>query len=128
MIHRALLGSMERFIGVLIEHYAGKFPVWLAPVQLILINVGEDVREYTEKLEKQLLVEGIRVESDLREETIGYKIREAISKKVPYIGVIGRKESEEGTISIRKRGEKDSTAIKTDEFLNIINKEIKNRI
>jgi threonyl-tRNA synthetase len=127
MIHRALLGSMERFIGVLIEHYAGKFPVWLAPVQLILINIGEDVRDYTEKLEKQLMLEGLRVGSDLREETIGYKIREAISQKVPYIGVVGRKESEEGTISIRKRGEKDSTAMKTEEFINFINKEIKNK-
>lgn len=127
MIHRALLGSMERFIGVLIEHYAGKFPVWLAPVQIILINVGEDVRDYTEKLAEKLLLEDIRVESDLREETIGYKIRDAISKKVPYIGVIGKKESEEGTISIRKRGEKDSTAVKTDEFLNMIHNEIKDR-
>jgi threonyl-tRNA synthetase len=128
MIHRALLGSLERFIGVLIEHYAGKFPVWLAPVQLILINVGEDSKDYTIKLEKNLSLEGIRVESDLREETIGYKIRDAINRKVPYIGVAGKKEAEEGTISIRKRGEKDSTAIKADEFLNIINKEIKNKI
>ncbi len=128
MIHRALLGSLERFIGVLIEHYAGKFPVWLAPVQLMLINVGEDVKEYTDKLEKNLLLEGIRVESDLREETIGYKIRDAINQKVPYIGVIGKKEAEDGTISIRKRGEKDSAALKAEEFLNIINKEIKNKI
>jgi threonyl-tRNA synthetase len=128
MIHRALLGSMERFIGVLIEHYAGKFPAWLAPVQLMLINVGEDVRDYTEKLERKLSLEGIRVESDLREETIGYKIRDAIGQKVPYIGVIGKKEAEDGTISIRKRGEKDSTALKADEFLNIINKEIKSKI
>ncbi|MBN2403382.1 MAG: threonine--tRNA ligase [Spirochaetes bacterium] len=127
MIHRALLGSMERFIGVLIEHYAGKFPVWLAPVQIILINVGEDVRDYTEKLAEKLLLEDIRVESDLREETIGYKIRDAISKKVPYIGVIGKKESELSTISIRKRGEKDSTAVKTDEFLHMIHNEIKDR-
>ena len=127
MIHRALLGSLERFIGVLIEHYAGKFPAWLAPVQLILINIGEDVRDYTENLEKKLLLDGIRVESDLREETIGYKIKNAISKKVPYIGVIGKKEAEDGTISIRKRGEKDSTVFKTEEFLNIINKEIKDK-
>ena len=127
MIHRALLGSIERFIGVLIEHYAGKFPSWLAPVQLILLNIGEDVREHTENLEKKLLLEGIRVESDLREETIGYKIKNAISKKVPYIGVIGKKEAEEGTISIRKRGEKDSTVFKTEEFLNILNKEIKDK-
>ncbi|MFH0977582.1 MAG: threonine--tRNA ligase [Spirochaetota bacterium] len=128
MIHRALLGSMERFIGVLIEHYAGKFPAWLAPIQIILINVGEDSKDYTEKLEKKLLLEDIRTESDLREETIGYKIRDAIGKKVPYIGVIGKKESEQGTISIRKRGEKESASFSTEEFIKIIKKEINDKI
>ncbi len=128
MIHRALLGSIERFIGVLIEHYAGKFPAWIAPVQMILLNIGEDTREYAEYTVKRLFNEEIRVEGDYRDETIGYKIRDAIEKKVPYIGVIGKKESEAGKISIRKRGEKDSTVMDIDEFLKIIRKDIQNKI
>ena len=128
IIHRALLGSMERFIGVLIEHYAGKFPVWLAPVQLILLNIGEDVREYTNNLALKLQSEEIRVETDLRDETIGYKIRDAISGKAPYIGVIGKRESEDGTISIRKRGEKNSVTMKIEDFLRETREEIRKKI
>ncbi|MDY6969841.1 MAG: threonine--tRNA ligase, partial [Spirochaetota bacterium] len=128
MIHRALLGSLERFIGILIEHYAGKFPLWLAPVQIMLLNVTTEEKEYTDKLLSRMLSEEIRAETDLRDETIGYKIRDAISKKPPYIGVIGKRETENGTISIRKRGEKNSTVYDLEEFIKKINEEVESRI
>ncbi len=127
MIHRALLGSLERFIGILIEHYAGRFPVWLSPIQIILINVGEEQAEYVRSLQERLMHEGIRVETDLREETMGYKVREAIGKKVPYIGVIGKKEAEEGAISLRLRGENKSTPEKIEDFIARVKEEVRQR-
>jgi threonyl-tRNA synthetase len=123
MIHRALLGSLERFIGLLIEHYAGRFPVWLAPVQIFLLNLSDGEKGFVSDLKNRFLAEDIRVETDLREETIGYKVRDAISKKVPYIGVIGRREADNGMISIRKRGEKDSASMKIEDFIIKIRKE-----
>lgn len=120
MIHRALLGSLERFLGILIEHYAGKFPVWLAPVQIIFINVGEEQKDFTEHIIDKFTNMGIRAESDLRDETIGYKIRDAIGKKVPYIGVTGKREAENNTVSLRKRGEKDSSEIKIEDLISLI--------
>ncbi|MCU0822432.1 MAG: threonine--tRNA ligase, partial [Spirochaetes bacterium] len=123
MIHRALLGSLERFIGLLIEHYAGRFPVWLAPVQIFLLNLSDGEKGFVSDLKNRFLAEDIRVETDLREETIGYKVRDAISKKVPYIGVIGRREADNGMISIRKRGEKDSVSMKIEDFIIKIRKE-----
>ena len=127
MIHRALLGSLERFIGILIEHYAGKFPVWLAPVQIILLNVGEAEKEIVDSLKNRMLYEEIRVETDLREETIGYRVREAIAKKVPYIGVIGKREAEQKTVSLRRRGSKESTVIQIEELIKLIKSDINNR-
>ena len=128
MIHRALLGSLERFIGILIEHYAGKFPLWLSPAQLLLLNVGDGQREFTEKLRDRLLFEEIRAEIDVRDETMGYKVREAIARKVPYIGVIGKREAEANTISVRKRGEISSIQMGVEEFCKKIKDEIKSRI
>ncbi len=127
MIHRALLGSLERFIGILIEHYAGKFPTWLSPVQVLLINIGEDTGKFTEDLAMKLMSEEIRTETDLREETVSYKIRDGIAKKIPYIGVIGKRESENNTISLRKRGEKNSFVMNIDEFITYLKNEIKNK-
>ena len=127
MIHRALLGSLERFIGILIEHYNGKFPVWLAPVQLFLISVAGKHAAFVEDLRSKMLQEGIRVETDIREESIGYKIREAISKKIPYLGIIGDKEIEGESLSIRKRGEKESSSFKISNFIEKIKEETKNR-
>jgi len=101
VIHRALLGSLERFIGILIEHYAGAFPVWLAPVQLRLIPVGEDHRRAVHDLQQKL--DGLRVEVDERDETVGKRIRDAEVEKVPYVVVYGDKESEE-SLAVRKRG------------------------
>jgi threonyl-tRNA synthetase len=120
MIHRALLGSIERFVGVLVEHYAGKFPLWLSPVQLTLLNVVSEAADHTARLRDEMMRGGLRVEADLREETIGYKIRDAIEKKVPYIGVIGKKEVESGTVSVRRRGETTSRTMPVDEFTALL--------
>ncbi|MEW6526040.1 MAG: threonine--tRNA ligase [Spirochaetota bacterium] len=124
MIHRALLGSMERFIGILTEHYAGRFPVWLSPVQVILVNVGPEQADYTRDLAKKLLLQGIRAKTDLRDETIKYKIRDAIEQKVPYIGVIGGREMQENTIAVRKRGEQKPETMKTEDFITFIQRQI----
>jgi threonyl-tRNA synthetase len=103
MLHRVILGAMERFIGVLIEHYAGAFPVWLAPVQAILLTVTERHIPYAEKVHQQLIRKGIRIERDLRNEKLGFKVREAQVQKIPYMLVIGDREEKEGTVSPRKR-------------------------
>lgn len=124
MIHRALLGSIERFIGILTEHYAGRFPVWLSPVQVILVNVGPEQADYTKNLALQLREQGIRVKTDLRDETIKYKIRDAIEQRVPYIGVIGGREVQENTIAVRKRGEQKPETMKTEEFISFIQKQM----
>ncbi|MEJ5363037.1 MAG: threonine--tRNA ligase [Spirochaetota bacterium] len=124
MIHRALLGSIERFIGILTEHYAGRFPVWLSPVQIILVNVGPEQAAYTKDLAMKLRLQGIRVKTDLRDETIKYKIRDAIEQKVPYIGVIGGREMQENTIAVRKRGEQKPETMKTDDFITLIQRQI----
>ncbi len=120
MIHRALLGSLERFIGILIEHYSGKFPTWLAPVQVILMNVTENEADYVRDLKKLLVSQEFRAEADARNESVGYKIRDAISKKVPFIAVIGAKEVNDKTISIRRRGENKSITMTIDEFKKIV--------
>lgn len=104
MIHRAIFGSIERFIGILIEHFAGKFPVWLAPMQVKILPITDRTLEYAEKVAKALKDKGIRCEIDKRNEKIGYKIREARMEKVPYVLVLGDKEAEEGTVNVNKRG------------------------
>jgi len=101
VVHRALYGSFERFIGILIEHYGGAFPVWLAPVQVRLIPVGEDHREAVQRLQEQL--EGLRVDVDERDETVGKRIRDAELEKIPYVVVYGDKESD-ASLAVRKRG------------------------
>jgi len=127
MIHRALLGSIERFIGILTEHYAGRFPVWLSPVQVILVNVGPEQADYTKELSLNLRLQGIRVKTDLRDETIKYKIRDAIEQRVPYIGVIGGREMQENTIAVRKRGEQKPETMKIEEFIQLIQKQSKDK-
>ncbi|MBP7602872.1 MAG: threonine--tRNA ligase [Spirochaetes bacterium] len=123
MIHRALLGSIERFVGVLVEHFAGKFPLWLSPVQLTLLNVVSEAAEHTARLRDELTRGGLRVEADLREETIGYKIRDAIEKKVPFIGVIGKKEMESDSVSVRRRGENTSKTMPVGECIALLERE-----
>jgi threonyl-tRNA synthetase len=108
MLHRALLGSLERFFGVMIEHYAGAFPLWLAPTQVMIIPITEKQHEFAGEVALQLKAAGIRVEVDDRSEKMGYKIREAESLKVPYMLVIGQKEAEQNQVSVRKHREGDS--------------------
>jgi threonyl-tRNA synthetase len=123
MLHRTLLGSMERFLGVLIEHYAGAFPTWLAPVQAIILTVTDRHQSYGEKLHKQLLDGGIRVEKDLRNEKLGYKIREAQLQKIPYMLVVGDREVEAGGVSPRRRDGKDLKLMEVAEFIRLIREE-----
>jgi len=128
MVHRALLGSIERFVGILIEHYGGRFPAWISPVQAILINVSEEQADDVRKIKASMVEMNFRPETDLRNESVGYKIREAISQKVPYIGVIGKNEAENGSISVRKRGEKDSVTMKLEEFYSLLKNDVDNKI
>ena len=127
MIHRACFGSMERFIGILIEHFAGAFPTWMAPVQVKILPISEKHVEYAEKLRKAFKDAYVRVELDDRSEKIGYKIRQAQMEKVSYMLVVGDKEVEEGKVAVRKRGVGEQGAIPWEEFLANIKEEIKNR-
>jgi len=124
MLHRALFGSFERFVGVLIEHYAGAFPVWLAPVQVKLVAVSEKHIEFVQKLASEFKKEDIRVELDISDETVGNKIRKAVAEKVPYMLVIGDKEAGSDKLIIRDRGSKETREIGKEEFFD----EIKNKI
>lgn len=126
MIHRALLGSIERFFGVLLEHYAGAFPVWLAPVQARILPILESHHEYANQIAEKLRLHDVYVEVDTRNEKIGYKIREAQMDKVPYMLVIGDKEMESGTVSVRSRKDGDIGSMPVDEFVSRIVEEIKN--
>lgn len=117
MIHRALLGSLERFFGILVEHYKGAFPVWLAPVQCVIINVSENEADAAESLRKKMQSEGLRAECDLSNETMGYKIRNAVTGKAPFVAVIGRKELDSGTVSVRNRGTDKSELMTIEDFI-----------
>jgi len=123
MLHRVILGAMERFIGVLIEHYAGAFPVWLAPVQAILLTVTERHIPYAERVYGRLIEKGIRVEKDFRNEKLGFKIREAQVQKIPYMLVVGDREEQEGTISPRKRSGEAMKGVNLEEFIKQIESE-----
>ncbi len=121
MLHRAILGSIERFIGILIEQYEGKFPVWLAPVQTVVMNITGKQAAYVEKVEKMLKNQGIRVISDLRNEKIGFKIREHTLKRIPYMLVVGDREMEESTIAVRSLGGEDLGTMQIDEYVKLVN-------
>ena len=127
MIHRACFGSMERFIGILTEHYAGAFPTWMAPVQVKILPISEKHVEYAKELAKQMHRDYVRVEVDDRSEKIGYKIRQAQMAKVPYMLVVGDKEVEEGTVNVRKHGGDELGSVPFEEFFNAIKIEIKER-
>ena len=118
MIHRVVLGSIERFIGVITEHFAGAFPLWLAPEQVRILPISDKFHDYAQDVCKQLDMEGLRVSVDTRSEKIGYKIREAQLHKIPYMLIIGEKEVESGTVSVRKRGEGDIGAVRIGEFVD----------
>ena len=127
MIHRACFGSMERFIGILTEHYAGAFPTWMAPVQVKVLPISEKHVEYANQLAKQMCHDYVRVEVDDRNEKIGYKIRQAQMEKVPYMLVVGDKEMEDNSVNVRKHGDDELGTVPFDEFFNSIKIEIKER-
>lgn len=124
VIHRAILGSTERFLGVMIEHFAGNFPVWLAPVQVQLLAVSEKHAQYCETLAQEFRRAKIRVEVDAENETIGKKIRNATKQKIPYILVVGDKEIEAGNLAIRKRGERETIMMSTEDFIEYVQEKI----
>ncbi len=127
MIHRALLGSLERFFGVLIEHYGGAFPLWLAPVQVRVLPITDRNHSYARKLEEKLREEGLRAEADLRSEKLGYKIREGQLQKIPYLLIVGDREEKEGKVALRIRGKGDVGAISLEEFLARAKEKIENK-
>ncbi len=127
MIHRVVLGSIERFLGVLIEHYAGAFPLWLSPVQAIVMTITDRHHDYALKLKQQLRNHDVRVELDDRNEKIGFKIREARNQKVPYMLIIGDKEIEQNKIGVRKRGQEATVSMTVDEFVRQFDAEVKAR-
>ena len=124
MIHRAILGSLERFVGILIEHYSGNLPLWLSPVQVILLNITDTQREYTSSLNEQLQGLGLRSECDLSNEKIGYKIRNHAMTRVPYMIIIGDKELQSKTVSVRDRAGNDLGTMSIEKFSELIKKEI----
>jgi threonyl-tRNA synthetase len=124
MLHRAIFGSYERFIGILIEHYAGKFPLWLAPVQAVVATIVSDADDYAKDVAAKLAQRGIRVETDLRNEKINYKVREHSLKKVPLLLVVGKREAEEGTVALRRLGSEERQLVMTlDEAVSMIAEE-----
>ena len=123
MIHRAILGSLERFIGILIEHHAGLMPTWLAPVQAVVLSITDRQADYAKKVEESLKNQGVRVNSDLRNEKIGLKIREHTLQRVPYMIVLGDRELEEQTIAVRSRDGEDLGAMPIDAFVERLGKE-----
>ncbi len=127
MVHRALLGSIERFFGVLVEHHGGSFPMWLAPIQVAVVPISQNYFEYAEKVTNELKKSNIRVTLDRRNEKIGYKIRDWETQKVPYMLVLGEKEQESNLISIRKHKEGDKGQLSLDEFINNIKQQIENK-
>ena len=127
MVHRALMGSFERFIGVLLEHYAGALPVWLSPVQAAVLNIAPEQEQYCKDVVKKLKEAGIRVNFDDRNEKIGHKIRENAMQKIPYLLVVGGKEVENGAVAVRARGNKDLGVMPIDKFVELIKKDVVNK-
>jgi threonyl-tRNA synthetase len=123
MLHRAIVGSMERFLGILIEHHAGLFPVWLAPVQAVVMNITDAQAEYAQMVTQTLVQQGFRVESDLRNEKIGYKIREHTLQKIPYLFVVGDREKENGLVAVRSRSGEDLGSLPLTELVERLHAE-----
>jgi threonyl-tRNA synthetase len=125
MLHRAIVGSMERFLGILIEHHAGAFPTWLAPVQVVVANITDAQAEYVEQVRKTLANQGFRVDADLRNEKIGYKIREHTLQRVPYLLVVGDREKENGAVAVRTRSGEDLGSMSVEAFVERLQAELK---
>ena len=128
MLHRALFGSLERFTGILIEHYAGHLPLWLSPLQVVIATITSDTDDYALEVKNELIKKGIKAEVDLRNEKIGYKIREHSNSKIPLIIAVGKKESQEKTVSVRRIGSKDTKTFKLDEIVTTLSNEVKSPI
>ena len=124
MIHAAIMGSIERFLSILIEHYAGAFPVWLSPVQATILPISDKQNDWAQKIYEQVKEAGIRVELNKDNETLGKKIRESEKQKIPYILVIGDKEIEADAIAVRQRGKGDLGQMKIEEFIKKIKEEV----
>ncbi|MDF2691330.1 MAG: thrS [Gammaproteobacteria bacterium] len=124
MIHRAVMGSMERFIGMMIEHYAGEFPAWLAPTQVVVMGISEKHNAYVSQITENLQKLGFRARSDLRNEKIGFKIREQTLQKVPFLLVAGDQECEQASISVRTRKGKDLGAMPLSDFVKILEQSV----
>ncbi|MGE4336734.1 MAG: His/Gly/Thr/Pro-type tRNA ligase C-terminal domain-containing protein, partial [Pigmentiphaga sp.] len=127
MLHRAILGSLERFIGMLIENYAGAMPPWLAPVQAVVCNISEATADYAREVANTLRIQGLRVDADLRGEKITYKIRSHSVQKLPYILVVGDKERQSGLVAVRARGGQDLGAMSVAEFAQRLHTDIVER-
>ena len=127
MLHRALFGSVERFMGILIEHFAGKFPLWLSPVQIKVMPISNKFNDYAEEVTKKFKDSGFRVEFDDRAEKIGYKIRQAQMEKVNYMVIVGEKEVESGKISIRRRNGKEEKDLDINEFIESLREEVESK-
>ena len=127
MLHRAILGSFERFIGILIENFAGALPPWLAPVQAMVINITDNQAEFCEKTAEKLTERGFRVSSDLRNEKIGFKIREHTIQKVPYILVVGDRELETNTMAVRARNGDDLGSMTVDQVVDLLDSSVASR-
>ena len=124
MLHRAIVGSMERFIGILIEHHAGVFPAWLAPIQVVVANITDAQADYVEGVRETLAAQGFRVEADLRNEKIGYKIREHTLQRVPYLLVVGDREKENGAVAVRTRSGEDLGSMPIQDFIGRLRAEV----
>ncbi len=128
MIHRAPFGSMERFVAVLLEHTAGRFPLWLAPEQAVVLPISEKFNDYAHEVAKQLNIQDIRTQVDDRNEKIGKKIRDNELKRIPYMLIVGEKEAENGEISVRKQGEGDKGSMKIANFAAELTREVNEMI
>jgi threonyl-tRNA synthetase len=127
MLHRAIVGSLERFIGMLVENYAGAMPAWLAPEHVVVCSIAESAADYAQKVAESLKKQGFRASADLRGEKIAYKIREHSLQKVPYILVVGEKEAQAGTVAVRGRGNRELGVMQLEAFASLLHAEIRDR-
>jgi threonyl-tRNA synthetase len=128
MLHRAILGSIERFLGILIEQHAGAMPAWLAPEQVVVATIVTDANDYANDVALALRNAGLRAEVDLRNEKIGYKVREHSVQKVPAILCIGKREAEEGTVAVRRFGSKEQSVVRLEDFIEQFTEEVNQRV
>ncbi|WP_292362814.1 threonine--tRNA ligase, partial [Methylophaga sp. UBA1464] len=127
MLHRAILGSLERFIGILIEEYAGAFPAWLAPRQVMVMGITDKQSEYVQQIAQQLKNQGFRADTDLRNEKIGFKIREHTLRRVPYLIVVGDREAQENAVAVRTRKGEDLGAMSLESFVSLLQEDVARR-